>query len=44
MPRHSGASDYHDGSLKARTRKSRKTRGSRAQSRKDKAVYAARKD
>lgn len=34
--RHCGASQYHDGVLVARTRKARKTRGSKKQSRRDK--------
>lgn len=42
MPRHAGASSYHSGSLTARTRKSRKNRGKRIQSRKDRAAYAVR--
>ena len=42
MPRHTGASNYHDGSLKARTRRSRKNRGHKLQSRKDKALNAQR--
>lgn len=44
MPRHHGASQYHDGSLTARTRKARKNRGNKIQSRKDKAAYAAAKE
>lgn len=42
MPRHAGASQFHDGSLRERTRKSRRNRGQRIQSRKDKAAYVAR--
>ena len=42
MPRHCGASQYHDGSLRARTRKSRKRRGRDTQSMKDKAAFIAR--
>lgn len=42
MPRHAGASNYHSGSLTARTRKSRKNRGKRIQSRKDKLAYIER--
>lgn len=42
MPRHGGASQFHDGSLRERTRRSRKNRGRKIQSRKDKAAYAAR--
>jgi hypothetical protein len=41
--RHCGASQYHDGSLRERTRGARKTRGRKIQSRKDKAAYVARK-
>lgn len=41
MPRHAGSSNYHSGSLVARTRKSRKNRGQRIQSRKDKATYVS---
>jgi len=41
MPRHGGASQYHDGSLKERTRRARKTRGQRIQSRRDKVAYDA---
>lgn len=36
MPRHSGASQYHDGVLKERSRKSRKERGRKRESRKAK--------
>lgn len=43
MPRHCGASQYHDGSLRARTRRARKRRGTDAQSRKDKAAHVARR-
>lgn len=38
MPRHGGASQFHDGSLKERTRRSRRNRGQKIQSRKDKAL------
>jgi len=41
MPRHVGASHFHDGSLRERTRKSRRNRGHRLQSRKDKAAFIA---
>lgn len=41
MPHHVGASHYHAGSLKERTRRARKTRGQKVQSRKDKAAYVA---
>lgn len=43
MPRHGGASQYHDGSLRARTRRARRNRGQRIQSRKDKAAHEAAK-
>lgn len=36
MPRHVGASHFHDGALSARTRKARKARGKKRQSQKDK--------
>ncbi len=42
MPRHAGASNYHSGSLVARTRKSRKNRGKKIQSRKDKLAHIER--
>lgn len=43
MSRHCGASQYHDGSLRARTRRSRRNRGQRIQSLKDKAAYELRR-
>jgi hypothetical protein len=42
MARHAGASNYHDGSLKERTRRARRNRGRKIQSRKDKAAYVER--
>lgn len=44
MARHCGDSQYHDGSLRERTRKARRNRGQRIQARKDKAAYAARRN
>ena len=41
MPRHCGASQYHDSSLHQRTRRARRNRGQRIQSRNDKKAHAA---